>query len=55
MFTGFADQLPHVAALAPLALLHVWELVQLELSVDDDILLVRPELSGGSGIAAVTG
>ena len=55
MFTGFADQLPHVPALAPLTLLHVGQLMQLELGVDDDILLMSPELSGGSGVAAVTG
>ena len=53
MFTGFADQPAHVAALSPLQLLHVGELVQLELRVDDDVLLVRLEFSGGSGIPAV--
>ena len=40
MLTGFADQLAHVAALPPLQHLQVGKLVQLELSVDDDVLLM---------------
>ena len=42
-------------ALAPLAPRHVRQLVQLELSIDDYILLQSPELSGGRHISAVTG
>ena len=42
-------------ALAPLALLHVRQLLQFDLSVHDHILLERPELPGGCSISAMTG
>ena len=53
MLTGFVDQLAHFAAFPPLHFLHVGELLQLELRVQDDVLLLSPELLGCGGISTV--
>ena len=55
MLTGFLDQPAQVVALPPLHDLHVGELVQFELGVEDDVLLVGPELPGSCGIPAMAG
>ena len=49
------DQLAHLGAFPPLHLFHVGNLLQFQLRVQDDVLLLSPELLGSCGISTVGG
>ena len=55
MLTGSFDQLAHLSAASPLVLVHVGDLLQLELGVKDLVPLLLVVLAGCCGIATVCG